>query len=312
MEDSGRKCRGTRHHRKSNQTVSAASCGGGQRNLLYMLPRTRRSCGHVVKTTVNFNSSSSAFLQPRQEILCTLSTSMSSSSSAITHATDLVNDTKEDGESQSSSASSVQAIQSQWDPARVVRLTATSNASQRVLELEKSVKEYMALPASQYSVLDARKVDRTSEDTFVCYVGAVRFFQFTVEPVLELQVVVVEDGCEINLLSCRISGSAFVEAQNEKFTTTMNNRVRWRHCKDDDDSKIIRDQYKELVSEITLNVDMEVPKWFKRIVPMNVIEYTGSKLLQSILAGMVPQFLQQLQNDYSAWARGDTSRKPMG
>ena len=156
----------------------------------------------------------------------------------------------------------------------------------------------------------------------MCYVGAVRFFQFTVEPVLQLQVVIVDDGCEINLLSCRIEGSAFVESQNKKFTTTMTNRVKWRHCKsdanDDDDtsgsspSQAELDQYKDLVSEITLNVDMEVPKWFKRIVPLNVIEYTGSKLLQSILGGMVPQFLQQLENDYGAWARGDPSRKAMG
>merc|ERR1711988_780016 len=98
----------------------------------------------------------------------------------------------------------------------------------------------------------------------------------------------------------------------------MTNRVKWRHCKSDDDtsggspSQAELDQYKDLVSEITLNVDMEVPKWFKRIVPLNVIEYTGSKLLQSILGGMVPQFLQQLENDYGAWARGDPSRKAMG
>jgi hypothetical protein len=33
--------------------------------------------------------------------------------------------------------------------------------------------EYMALPASQYSVLDARTIERISDTTFRCYVGQV-------------------------------------------------------------------------------------------------------------------------------------------
>ena len=81
--------------------------------------------------------------------------------------------------------------------------------------------------------------------------------------------------------------------------------VRWRAIEGDD-------KYRELVSEIELNVDMEVPKWFHRVVPLRVVRYTGSKLLQGILNGMVPSFLGQLEQDYAAWSNGDTSRKPLG
>lgn len=113
---------------------------------------------------------------------------------------------------------------SDWDQDRVVRLSALSNSCHRVRELRRPLGEYMALPASQYSVLDARRVERINEDTFVCYVGHVQFFQFNVEPVLTLRVVVVPMGCEIHLLSCRIAGSKFVEDQNQKFSTTMKNK----------------------------------------------------------------------------------------
>ena len=132
----------------------------------------------------------------------------------------------EDGNARGSNAGNVVAG---WDPERVVRLTANSNSCHRVRELRRPLGEYMALPASQYSVLDARKVERQDEDTFVCYVGQVQFFQFVVEPVLTLRVVVVPMGCEINLLSCKIEGSKFVEDQNEKFSTTMKNRYGTAH-----------------------------------------------------------------------------------
>lgn len=38
----------------------------------------------------------------------------------------------------------------------------------------------------------------------------------------------------------------------------------------------------------------------------------GSKVLQGVLATMVPRFLKQLRVDYELWASGDESRKPVG
>ena len=188
-----------------------------------------------------------------------------------------------------------------WDPERVVSFSARSDSSHRLRERARPLAEYMALPASQYSVLDARRVERLDADTFVCYVGALRFFQFSVEPVLTLRVDVVEGGCEICLLSCRIQGSRFVEQQNSKFSTTMKNSVRWRDIEGDD-------AHKELVSNIELNQELEVPRW----LPKAAVKYTGARLLQGILNAMVPSFLKQLEDDYTAWSDGDDSRQALG
>ena len=38
----------------------------------------------------------------------------------------------------------------------------------------------MSLPASQYSVLDANRIERLDADTFKCYVGNVKIFNFEV------------------------------------------------------------------------------------------------------------------------------------
>ncbi|KAF9676609.1 hypothetical protein SADUNF_Sadunf08G0020400 [Salix dunnii] len=77
--------------------------------------------------------------------------------------------------------------------------------------------EYMSLPASQYSVLDAERIERVDDSTFRCYVYSFKFFAFEICPVLLVRVEEQPDGCCIKLLSCKLEGSPIVVAQNEKF-----------------------------------------------------------------------------------------------
>jgi hypothetical protein len=65
--------------------------------------------------------------------------------------------------------------------------------------------EYMGLPASQYSVLDAERIERVDESTFRCYVYRFRFFALEVCPVLLVRVDEEPNGCCIRLLSCKAS-----------------------------------------------------------------------------------------------------------
>ena len=83
--------------------------------------------------------------------------------------------------------------------------------------------EYMALPASQYSVLDGAKVERLTDDTFRVNVTAFSFFSFEIEPVLTVSVQPTEAGCRIEMLACKLAGSRIVEAQNNKFAARMVN-----------------------------------------------------------------------------------------
>ena len=82
----------------------------------------------------------------------------------------------------------------------------------------------MALPASQYSVLDGSKVERLGDDTFRVHVAAFRFFQLEVQPILTLQVQPQQHGCTISMLACKLKGSGIVEAQNDQFSARMTNK----------------------------------------------------------------------------------------
>ena len=63
---------------------------------------------------------------------------------------------------------------------------------------------YMTLPASQYSVLDAKQIERIDDSTFRCYVGGLRFLGFTIDPVLTVSVDVTEKGPTVRLLSTKV------------------------------------------------------------------------------------------------------------
>ena len=65
--------------------------------------------------------------------------------------------------------------------------------------------QYMALPASQYSVLDAKKIDRIDDCTFRCYVNAIKLFNLTIEPILTVRVTEGSRGPTVKLLDTRVS-----------------------------------------------------------------------------------------------------------
>lgn len=97
------------------------------------------------------------------------------------------------------------------------RFIARQKESITVQQLGRPLIEYMSLPASQYSVLDAERIERVDDNTFRCYVYRIKFFAFEVCPVLLVRVEEKLNGCCIKLLSCKLEGSPIVVAQNEKF-----------------------------------------------------------------------------------------------
>ncbi|KAJ9507805.1 hypothetical protein QJQ45_019284 [Haematococcus lacustris] len=222
---------------------------------------------------------------------------------------------------------------------RKARLAASKFGTLEVIEAQKTLAAYMSLPASQYSVLDARKIERVDDNTFSCYVGELRMFKWSVEPVLLLSVTVLPGGCDIQLLSCKLRGSPLVESINDKFSAQMSNEVRWR-----DASSAAEPARKAIVSTTSLQVELEVPAWCGFLSTAS-IEAVGAGVLQNVrlcitaaavqhlnrenlkmsqtqpvhrwkpiqdtvLEVMVPRFLSQLRTDYLLWASGDESRKP--
>ncbi|KAI6676576.1 hypothetical protein NL676_037372 [Syzygium grande] len=184
------------------------------------------------------------------------------------------------------------------------RFVARRKESVSVRQLDRPLSDYMSLPASQYSVLDAERIERVDENTFRCYVYRFKFFAFEVCPVLLVRVEEQPNGCCIELLSCKLEGSPIVAAQNNKFDASMVNRIS---C----DSNRRTSSLQQLTSDTTIEVSIDIPFAF-RAIPVQAIESSGTQILEQILRIMLPRFMTQLVKDYQAWATGDTSRQPLG
>ncbi|XP_062157040.1 uncharacterized protein LOC133864656 [Alnus glutinosa] len=184
------------------------------------------------------------------------------------------------------------------------RFVARRKESISVRQLQRPLIEYMSLPASQYSVLDAERIERVDENTFRCYVYRIKFFAFEVCPVLLVRVEEQPNGCCIRLLSCKLEGSPMVAAQNDKFDASMVNHIS---CESNKNNLLAQ----QLTSDTVIEVSIEIPFAF-RAIPVQAIESTGTQVLEQILRIMLPRFMAQLVKDYQAWASGDTSRQALG
>ncbi|KAK9158692.1 hypothetical protein Scep_005266 [Stephania cephalantha] len=197
-----------------------------------------------------------------------------------------------------------QLLISAADSTPKARFVAKRSETLNVRQLERPLVEYMSLPASQYSVLDAERIERVDDSTFRCYVYRFKFFAFEICPVLLVRVEEQPNGCCIRLLSCKLEGSPMVVAQNEKFSASMVNNISCRSEKSNSYGQ-------QLKSETVIEVVIDVPLAF-RPIPIEAIESSGTQVLDQILKMMLPRFLAQLVKDYQAWASGDTSRQPLG
>ena len=179
----------------------------------------------------------------------------------------------------------------------------------------------MALPVSQYSVLDARRIERLDDKSFRCYVDGVRLFSFSVEPVVDVEVAAAPDGRgpTVRLLGATLEGSKAAVAASDAFEVTMANAVRWMTTEEKKKAKLVSltssssedddddDNLLHLTSDTSIELRIEVPGWF-RLVPLSAVERVGSKVMQRVLDVAVPRFLDQLARDYALWAEGEGKR----
>ena len=194
---------------------------------------------------------------------------------------------------------------------------------------ERTLREYLSLPASEYNTLDGERVERVGEDTFVCQLGALDFLGFVLKPVLTAKVEVMPDGggSVVRVIHAEVRGSPLVETANDMFEIDSVNRVGWRRKPTSPPGRAVRttahDEEEEaetpregssdessvfeLCSETRVAVHLIVPRWFPFTV--RATERTGNFVVSQVVAQVVPRFLGKLREDYEGWAKGDDCRE---
>eukprot|EP00601_Ochromonadales_sp_CCMP2298_P035634 CAMPEP_0173376032 /NCGR_PEP_ID=MMETSP1144-20121109/29957_1 /TAXON_ID=483371 /ORGANISM="non described non described, Strain CCMP2298" /LENGTH=225 /DNA_ID=CAMNT_0014328531 /DNA_START=118 /DNA_END=795 /DNA_ORIENTATION=+ len=175
---------------------------------------------------------------------------------------------------------------------------AAVQASVKVKEVKRSVEDYMALPASQYSVLSAEQVVRLSDSDFKIVLGNLNFFGTKITPVLYVTVNVYpeEAKAEIIVTRAETTGSDMADAINGTFSITAVNTVT---------AGVNPKGKKTLSSDTKLQIDAIVPK---SRFPLGVIKNGGNFVMQSSLNLIVPTFVRILASDFKRWSAGDDER----
>ena len=187
------------------------------------------------------------------------------------------------------------------DDSRRIQWKAQVKSSVRVKEGsgKRTVNEYMALPASQYSVLASKQIERLSDSKFKAVLGKLNFFGTVIIPTLYVDVNVIpeEYRSEIVVKRAETTGSPQADAISGTFKISALNLVS---AGQDDKGRPM------LTSDTKLKIDVIVPEDAK--VPLKMITSGGNFIIQSSLNVIVPTFVRILAADFKRWSEGDDSR----
>mmetsp|Transcript_21460 Transcript_21460/g.36328 ORF Transcript_21460/g.36328 Transcript_21460/m.36328 type:complete len:271 (-) Transcript_21460:1819-2631(-) len=203
-----------------------------------------------------------------------------------------------DSDSDSDSVASIAALSKEVRDGAPVVWTAAVKSTVKVKEIKRSVEDYMALPASQYSVLAAEQVIRLSDSDFKIVLGNLNFFGTKIVPILYVTVNVLPDEAksEIIVTHAETTGSETAIAVNGTFSISAVNTVS---------AGVNKKGQKTLTSDTKLQIDATVPK---SRFPLGVIKNGGNFVMQSSLNLIVPTFVRILARDFKRWSAGNDER----
>lgn len=190
-------------------------------------------------------------------------------------------------------------LKTEEDRSRHITWTAAAKATVKVKETKRSVEDYMALPASEYSVLAANQIVRLSETEFRCDFPKLNFFGTMIQPILFVDVTVYpsEARSEIVVRRAETVGSETAEKINGTFSIYAINRVSAGLGSNPSE--------KTLNSQTNLEIEVKIPD---SKVPLGVVRSSGNFILQNSLNLIVPTFVRILAADFRRWSEGDNSR----
>mmetsp|Transcript_44881 Transcript_44881/g.65976 ORF Transcript_44881/g.65976 Transcript_44881/m.65976 type:complete len:313 (+) Transcript_44881:56-994(+) len=197
------------------------------------------------------------------------------------------------------------------DGPRIV-FTSRKITSKPVVELpnQRTLLEYLALPAEQYSVLDGASITKNpnSSNEFTCELEEVNFLGNRIVANFDA-VVDVSDYPQgksvIRVIGCRLSGSKLANYANGSFDVECTNVVRALRG----DTRRQKD-VPILSVDCSLQISAIVPREGKWI-PKRLLSKSGSVVMQQMLNLLVPRFVKQLVLDFDGWSAGDDSRAPV-
>mmetsp|Transcript_14210 Transcript_14210/g.29182 ORF Transcript_14210/g.29182 Transcript_14210/m.29182 type:complete len:293 (-) Transcript_14210:20-898(-) len=193
---------------------------------------------------------------------------------------------------------------------------------------DRDIRGYLALPASQYSLLGS-EIERVSFDSlelavkeaitdklsdndstlsstdnlFTVTLPTIRMFGSSFTPSLYTTVSVSpypEARSKINILHCTLDGDRMAKFADGKFGVDCSTVVEGGLAEEGEEGK--GREWMEVTSSVLITCP--VPVQFKKILPSRLLSATGSKVMSGVLRVLLPKFLDDLKGDYELWRYG--------
>ncbi|KAH6804486.1 DUF1997 family protein [Perilla frutescens var. frutescens] len=156
------------------------------------------------------------------------------------------------------------------------------------------ISEFFCHPSGIEAILNTRALQSyhpLDSNLYRCVLPQIQLLSFRVAPVLDLQVTPTSEDCVVEMLSCKFEGSEAVERQNESFSASMRNHIKW----DTVDAEHVLDV------DVELNIILEIRTQPFTLLPISAVESPGNLVMQTLVDQLVPLLAQQLLQDYKKW-----------
>ncbi|KAL0372014.1 UNVERIFIED_CONTAM: hypothetical protein Scaly_0883000 [Sesamum calycinum] len=163
------------------------------------------------------------------------------------------------------------------------------------------ISEFFSHPSGVEAILNTRALQSyqsLDSNLYRCILPQVRLLNFEVAPILDLQVTPTSEDCIVEMLSCKFEGSDLVERQNEHFSASMRNHIRWETI----------DAQPFLDVDVKLNLVLEIYTQPFALLPTSAVEVPGNIMMQALVDQLVPLLGQQLLQDYEEWVHQQRKR----
>lgn len=210
-------------------------------------------------------------------------------------------------------------IQDLHDPAHIGG-SAKSEVSVQDFGSDLSLNAYMQLPIEQYYELDPTMIWPLGGNRFALKVPRVNLFNVWVEPLVEVTVHLSDQGDTviIQATNCRISGSDLVENLHldERFCLSFKVTLTWDSAQNgaQNGNKPSNAQAPQQYGMGHIQGDVKLDVWSEVIQPFNlmprfVLEGTSNAVMNALVTGLLPKFMDRLGDDYKRWATDPSYRQ---
>ncbi|CBJ28056.1 conserved unknown protein [Ectocarpus siliculosus] len=191
-----------------------------------------------------------------------------------------------------------------WDNGDRVVWSASKRSNVEVGEGTRKLKDYLALPPTEYSLLDPKMITRLSEETFRMDGATMSIVGTKIKPVLFVRVEVQPENSMANIMVERVEldGSEAVRSAGGSFNVSSSTVVSCAKKEGTPaDANIM-----ELRASSNIAIELLVPN--ENFVPVGVLRRAGNFVMQRVVDIGLPQFTYFLRRDYARWAEGDDDR----